>query len=372
MMIIGVPKEIKDMEYRVSLTPGGAEFLTQDGHQVLVESGAGDGSGFSNEEYVRGGAEIVEDPGEVWRRAEMVMKVKEPLAAEYPYLRDRLILFTYLHLAANEAATQALVGDGVTAIAYETVQRPDGSLPLLIPMSEVAGRMSVQIGAHYLEKTSGGRGKLLGGVPGVRPATVVIVGGGTVGTNAAAIALGMGAHVVIVDIDADRLRYLCEILHGNLTTISSNPRNVAEAVSRADLVIGAVLVPAARAPVVVSRRMVEAMKPGSVIVDVAVDQGGCVETSRPTTHSEPIYDVNGVVHYCVANMPGAVPRTSTYALSNVTLPYAAELARLGFVEAVRRDAALASGVNVCQGQITSRPVAEALGQTYRALDALIG
>jgi len=370
-MIIGIPKEIKDNEYRVSLTPGGAELLTRAGHHVLIQEGAGDGSGFPDHEYVRGGAEVIREAQEVWHRADMIMKVKEPLPDEYPYLREGLLLFTYLHLAANEGLTHVLMDKGVTAIAYETVQLANGSLPLLVPMSEVAGRMAVQIGAHYLEKTCGGRGKLLGGVPGVRPATVVIIGGGTVGTNAARIALGMGAHVVIIDISADRLRYLSEILHGNLTTLSSNPRNIAEAVRRADLVIGAVLLPGARAPHLVTREMIESMKSGTVVIDVAVDQGGCVETSRPTSHSDPIYEVNGVIHYCVPNMPGAVPRTSTYALSNVTLPYALRLADLGFKEAIRRDEALAKGVNVYRGRVTCRAVAEAFGLPYQPMEELL-
>lgn len=370
-MIIGVPKEIKDNEYRVSLTPGGVETLTQAGHQVLVQAGAGEGSGFSDEEYTRAGAEIVRDAAQTWNQAEMVMKVKEPLPQEFGFLREGLLLYTYLHLAAEPEVTKQLLKRKVTTVAYETVQLPNGSLPLLTPMSEVAGRMSVQVAAHYLEKMNGGRGKLLGGVPGVRPADVVILGGGTVGINAAMIALGMGAHVTIIDINADRLRYLHEVLHGNLTTLSSNPRNIADSVRHADVVIGAVLVPGAKAPHLVTREMIKTMVPGSVIVDVAVDQGGCIETTRPTTHSNPIFVVDGIIHYCVTNMPGAVPRTSTYALSNATLPYALKLANLGFAEAVRRDSALAKGVNTYAGHVTCEGVAIAHGLEFKPLEALI-
>jgi len=370
-VIIGVPKEIKDNEYRVSLTPGGIECLVQAGHHVLVQEGAGEGSGFSDEEYSLKGAEVIQDPAKVWHDAEVVVKVKEPLPQECDYLREGLQLFTYLHLAANEKLTRCLVEKGVTGIAYETVQLPNRSLPLLTPMSEVAGRMAVQIGAHYLERTCGGRGKLLGGVPGVLPSMVVIIGGGIVGTNAAQIALGMGAQVTIIDINADRLRYLSEVLHGNLITLSSNPHNIAEAVSRADLVIGAVLLPGAKAPNLVTREMISSMKPGSVVIDVAVDQGGCVETSHPTSHSDPTYLVDGVIHYCVANIPGAVPRTSTYALSNATLPYALRLANLGFLEAARRDPALAKGVNTHRGHITYEAVAETFNLPFKPLDDLL-
>jgi alanine dehydrogenase len=301
----------------------------------------------------------------------MVMKVKEPLPKEYSFLRRGLLLFTYLHLAAEKELTHALMESGTTAIAYETVQLPDNSLPLLTPMSEVAGRMSVQVGAHYLERTRGGRGKLLGGVPGVLPADVVIIGGGTVGTNAAEMALGMGASVLILDVNTDRLRYLSEVLHGNLMTLASNPLNIAEAVKRADLVIGAVLVAGAKAPHLVTREMVKTMKPGSVIVDVAVDQGGCVETTRPTSHSDPIFLEDGVIHYCVTNMPGAVPRTSTYALSNATLPYAVRLANKGFIGAVREDQALAKGVNTYKGFVTCSAVAASFGMEYRGLHELL-
>ena len=370
-MIIGIPKEIKDNEYRVAQTPGGVELLVQHGHRVLVQAGAGEGSGFSDEEYRKAGAEILPDAASVWNQADMVTKVKEPLPQEYPFLRPGLILFTYLHLAAEERLTHELMKREVIAIAYETVELDDGRLPLLIPMSEVAGRMAVQIGAYYLEKPQGGRGKLLSGIPGVRPADVAIIGGGTVGINAAQIALGMGAHVVIIDKNLDRLRYLDEVLHGNLTTLASNPRNIADSVRVADLVIGAVLIPGARAPRLVTRELVRQMKPGSVIVDVAVDQGGCVETIRPTTHSNPVYVVDGVIHYGVTNMPGAVPRTSTYGLSNATLPYALLLADLGFEEAVAQNKALARGVNVYKGRITHPAVAEAFGLEYTPLEKLL-
>ena len=370
-MIIGVPKEIKDKESRVALTPGGAHLLAQSGHRVLVERGAGEGSGFSDDEYAQSGAEIVPTHADAWNRAEMVLKVKEPLPSEYAWLRPDLLLFTYLHLAAEEKLTRELMAKHVTAVAYETVELADGSLPLLTPMSEVAGKMSVQIAAHYLEKTHGGRGKLLGGVPGVRPADVVIIGGGTVGTAAATVALGMGAAVTIIDNDIDRLRYLSEILHGSLTALYSNPYNIAEAVKFADVVVGAVLVKGAKTPKLVTREMVKAMTPGSVIVDVAIDQGGSVETIRPTTHSDPTYVVDGVIHYGVTNIPGAVPRTSTYALSNATLPYAQKLADLGFLKAITSDSALARGVNVYAGHITYPAVAETFGLEYRPLKDLL-
>ncbi len=370
-MIIGVPKEIKDNEYRVALTPAGVEVLTAAGHRVLIEKDAGQGSGFADEEYVEVGAEVLPGHADVFDQAEAVMKVKEPVRAEYPLLRKGLVLFTYFHLAANEELTRAVLESEITAIAYETVQLPDGTLPLLIPMSRVAGRMSVQIGAQYLERMNGGRGKLLGGVPGVPPCKVTIVGGGTVGTDAAQIALGMGAQATTVDTEVERLRYLTEILHGNLITRMSNPKNIALASAEADLVIGAVLIPGAKAPKLVTRRMVSNMKQGAVIVDVAVDQGGCVETSRPTTHSDPTYVVDGVVHYCVSNMPGAVPRTSTYALSNATLPYALKLANLGFLEAIRQDEALARGINAHGGEIIHEGVASTFGLPCRDLHSLV-
>lgn len=370
-MIVGVPKEIKDNEYRVSLTPGGAYQLAREGHRVLVEQGAGQGSGFVDSEYAEAGAEMASNAADVWRRAEMIIKVKEPLPQEYGLMREGLLLYTYLHLAADEELTKQLLKLKVTGVAYETVELSDGSLPLLTPMSEVAGKMAVQIAAHCLEKVSGGRGKLLGGIPGVLPADVVILGGGVVGTNAALVALGMGASVLIVDINADRLRYLTEVLHGNLKTLVSSPRNIAEAVRRADVVIGSVLVKGAKAPRLVTREMVSTMKPGSVIVDVAVDQGGCIETTHPTSHSQPTFLVDGVLHYCVPNIPGAVPRTSTYGLSNATLPYAMKLANKGFLHAVKENAALAKGVNTYQGHITYKAVADASGVEYRALEALV-
>ena len=370
-MIIGLPKEIKDKENRVACTPGGAHALVVAGHRVLVETCAGQGSGFTDAEYVQAGAEIVATHEDTWNRAEMVIKVKEPLASEYPLLRHGLLLFTYLHLAAEEKLTRELMAKQVMSIAYETVEPADGSLPLLTPMSEVAGKMSIQIAAHYLERTNGGRGKLMGGVPGVRPADVVIVGGGTVGTAAAKVALGMGADVTIIDKDLNRLRYLSEVLHGSLTTLASNPYNITEAVKFADVVVGAVLVKGAKAPKLVTAEMVKSMTPGSVIVDVAIDQGGAVETIKPTTHTNPTYLVDGVIHYGVTNMPGAVPRTSTYALSNATLPYMLKLANLGFEQAVKSDAALAKGVNVYQGRVTYPAVADAFGLEYTALDQML-
>jgi len=369
-VIIGVPKEIKDKEYRVSLHLGGVESLVRAGHEVVIESGAGLGSGFADEEYAQSGARIVASPQEAYA-AEMVLKVKEPLPEEYDCLRPGMLLFTYLHLAANEPLTRVLAERQVTAIAYETVQRADGSLPLLTPMSEIAGRMAVQIGAHYLEVTQGGRGILLGGVPGVRSGSVVIIGAGTVGANAAQVALGLGARVTVVDINLDRLRYLDQVMHGSLSTIASNPRNIAEAVRRAELLIGAVLVPGARAPVLVTEEMVASMARGSVVLDVAVDQGGCIETVHATSHSAPTYTAHGVIHYAVPNMPGAVPRTSTYALANATLSYALELANLGFPAAVSQDAALRKGVNAYAGHVTYQAVAEAFDMPHRPLEALL-
>lgn len=366
-MIIGVPKEIKDNEYRVSMIPAGVYQLVDQGHTVLIERNAGVGGYFLDKDYEEAGAKLVSSAEEVWARAEMVVKVKEPLPEEYKYLRPDLVLFTYLHLAASESLTKAMLESGVTGIAYETVELANGTLPLLTPMSEVAGRMSIQVGAHYLERQEGGRGKLLGGIPGVRPANVVIIGGGVVGTNAAKMALGMGGQVTLLDINLDRLRTLSDVLHGNFVTWFANPYHVLRAVRRADLVIGAVLVKGAKAPQLVTRAMVEQMKPGSVIVDVAVDQGGCVETSHPTTHSNPTFFVNDVLHYCVANMPGAVPRTSTYGLSNATLPYILKLARRGFEEAIRSDKSLALGVNIHQGKVTYQAVAEAFGMPYTPL-----
>jgi alanine dehydrogenase len=370
-MIVGIPKEIKQSEYRVALTPAGVTVLTGAGHRVLVEAGAGEGSGFEDADYVREGAEI-RARDDVWGLAEMIMKVKEPLPEEYGYFRDGLLLFTYLHLAAAPALTKALAESGVTSIAYETIQLAGGSLPLLTPMSEVAGRLSVQIGAQFLETFNGGRGVLLGGVPGVPPAEVVIIGGGVVGTNAAKIALGMGADVLIIDKNAERLRYLDDIFGGRVRTLMSTPYHIAGAAARADLLIGAVLIPGAKAPHLVTEEMVAGMKRGSVIVDVAVDQGGSIATvDRPTTHKDPVYVKHGVVHYAVANIPGAVPRTSTAALTNVTIGYAQELASFG-MEAVRRSLPLQSGVNTHQGKVTNMPVADATGMAYTPLSQLLG
>lgn len=363
--VVGVPKEIKDSEFRVALTPGGARMLCDSGHEVLVETGAGAGSGFSDEEYVGAGARIAATAEEVWSQAELVLKVKEPLPAEFLHFREGQLLFTYLHLAAAVDLARALVDKGVTALAYETIQLPGGGLPLLTPMSEVAGRMSVQIGAHFLERFYGGRGVLLGGVPGVPPADVVILGGGIVGTNAAKMALGLGASVVIVERSGDRMRYIDDVFGGRVRTLMSNPYNIAGAVQKADLLIGAVLIPGARAPKLVTEEMVRQMKNGSVIVDVAIDQGGSIETiDRVTTHSDPIYVKHGVIHYAVANMPGAVPRTSTLALTNATLPYVLELADKGFERAIRENTALLAGVNTHQGRIAHRTVAEAVGLPY--------
>ncbi|MBI2953907.1 MAG: alanine dehydrogenase [Chloroflexi bacterium] len=370
-MIVGVPREIKDNEYRVSITPGGAEALVLAGHTVIVEKGAGDGSGFGDEEYARVGAQIVATHADPFQRVDMMVKVKEPLPEEYDLLREGLILVTFLHLAASEPLTRALLDRKVTAVAYETVELPGGALPLLTPMSEIAGRMSVQVAAHYLEKKNGGRGKLLGGVPGVAPANVVVLGAGVVGSNAAKIALGMGARVILIDRGVDRLRYLSEVLHGDLTTLASTHYNIAQVLMGADVLIGAVLVTGAKAPTLVTREMVRSMDPGAVVIDVAVDQSGCVETTRPTTHSEPTFLIDGVVHYGVTNMPGAVPETSTAALSNVTLPYVLRLANLGFVKAVSEDAALARGVNTFAGNVTHQAVADAFGLPYKPLHELL-
>ncbi|MCY0877643.1 MAG: alanine dehydrogenase [Firmicutes bacterium] len=372
-MVIGVPKEIKADESRVALTPAGALALARDGHRVLVQVGAGVGSGFPDEQYVQAGAAMVTDPAEIWGQAGMILKVKEPLVEEYRYFRPDLILFTYLHLAPDRELTEALVESGITAVAYETVQLPDGSLPLLIPMSEVAGRMAAQIGAQFLEKPYGGRGILLGGVPGVVPGRVVVIGGGIVGSNAARIALGLGADVTVLDISAERLRQLDDQFRGQIRTLMSNEYNIAAAVETADLLIGAVLIPGARAPHLVTEEMVQRMPKGSVIVDVAIDQGGSVATiDRVTTHSHPTYEKYGVIHYAVANMPGAVARTSTLALTNVTLPYARMLAGYGAEEACARDAALARGLNVYRGQVTFKAVADAHHLRYTPVDAVLG
>ncbi len=367
-MIIGVPKEIKNNENRVALTPAGVVAFRKAGHQVVIEKNAGVGSGISNEEYIAAGAEILDTPAEVFTSAEMIMKVKEPLAAEYELFKDGQLLFTYLHLAPEPELTAALLKKNVVGIAYETVQPADGSLPLLIPMSEVAGRMATQIGAQFLEKPHGGKGILLGGVPGVTPAKVTIVGGGIVGINAAKMAIGMGAEVTILDVSNARLRYLDDIFGSRIKTLMSNIFNITQAVAEADLLVGAVLIPGAKAPKLVTEEMVKGMKPGSVIVDVAIDQGGSVETiDHVTTHAEPTYEKFGVIHYSVANMPGAVARTSTFALTNATLPYALKLANLGYAEAIRTDLALARGVNVIHGKLTYKAVAEALNEQYTPL-----
>jgi len=371
VMIVGVPKEVKDRESRVSVTPAGVHEYVAHGHTVLVETGAGAGSGFPDADYAAAGAAIVDTHEGVFETADMIAKVKEPVPEEYALLREGQLLFTYLHLANDEPLTKTLMERKVQAVAYETVQLPNRALPLLSPMSEVAGRMSVQVGAFYLQQTNGGSGVLLGGVPGVPGAEVVVVGGGMVGENAARIALGMGANVTILDMNIDRLRFLDEVLHGRSHTLMSNKLSVAQAVARADLVIGAVLIPGAKAPKLVTREMIASMRPGSVVVDVAIDQGGCFETSRPTSHSNPVFEVDGVIHYCVTNMPGAVSRTSTFALSNVTLPYGLALADKGLAAATAANPALAAGVNVLNGHITYRGVADAFGLPYVDLkDAL--
>jgi len=370
-MIIGVPKEIKDHESRVGVIPAGVKALTEAGHTVLVETQAGDQSGFPDDEYQNAGAEIVGEAGYVWGKSDMVVKVKEPIEKEYVYFREGLVLFTYLHLAPVRDLTDKLLESKVIGIAYETVRDRQNTLPLLTPMSEVAGRMSVQVGATYLEKERGGRGILLGGVPGVPPAQVCIVGGGVVGTNAAKIALGFGARVTLVDVNLNRLRELDDIFGGRLYTLASNSYNLAHATREADLVIGGVLIPGSTAPKIVTRAMVSRMKKGAVIVDVAIDQGGCVETARPTSHSDPSYLVDGVVHYCVTNMPGAVPHTSTLALTNSTFPYLLRLANLGAREALKQDAGLADGLNTWLGTLTHRGVAESQDRSWTAPASVI-
>ncbi len=366
-MIIGVPKEVKDHESRVGITPAGAHALVEAGHKVLVEHNAGALSSFPDEEYQAVGAEIVGEAYHVWSNADMVVKVKEPVPSEYYLFREGLVLFTYLHLAPLRDLTDALLSKKVTGIAYETVRDRAGTLPLLTPMSEVAGRLSVQIGAAYLEKEHGGRGVLLGGVPGVPPGNVCVIGGGIVGTNAAKIALGMGARVTLIDLNINRLRELDDIFNGNLHTLYSNVYNLERAVCEADLVIGGVLIPGAAAPKIVTKGMVSKMKRGSVIIDVAIDQGGCIETARPTTHSDPSYLVDGVVHYCVTNMPAAVPNTSTLALTNATFPYVMKLAKLGASVAIREDAGIAEGVNTFNGYLTYRAVAHAQDRDFKTL-----
>jgi alanine dehydrogenase len=367
---IGVAREVKTDEYRIALTPAGARELVLKGHDVLVEASAGEGSAFEDADYERAGARIG-TVDEVWGESELLLKVKEPIASEYHYLREGLVLFTYLHIAADEPLTRALVDSGIRAVAYETVETEDRRLPLLAPMSEIAGRLAAQAGAYFLEKPLGGRGLLLGGVPGVQPGRVLVIGGGVVGYNAAIIAIGLGAQVTILDRSIDRMRYLDEILSGRVTTVMSSALQIESSIADADVVIGAVLVPGARAPKLVTREMLGVMKKGAVIVDVAIDQGGCVETAKPTTHSDPVYSVDGITHYCVANMPGGVPITSTKALTNATLPYVEAIADHGLAEAVARDRALARGENVLDGKITYAAVAEAHGLDHSPLEDVL-
>ncbi|SME68996.1 Alanine dehydrogenase [Bacillus cereus] len=370
-MRIGIPTEIKNNENRVAMTPAGAVHLVQNGHEVFVQKGAGLGSGFTDEEYVQAGAKLVETAEEAWNQ-DMVMKVKEPVASEYGYFREGLILFTYLHLAPEPELTKALIDNKVASIAYETVQLDNRSLPLLAPMSEVAGRMSAQIGAQFLEKNKGGKGILLAGVPGVKRGKVTIIGGGQAGTNAAKIAVGLGADVTIIDLSAERLRQLDDIFGNQVKTLMSNPYNIAEAVKESDLVIGAVLIPGAKAPKLVTEEMIQSMEPGSVVVDIAIDQGGIFETTdRITTHDNPTYEKHGVVHYAVANMPGAVPRTSTLALTNVTVPYAVQIANKGYKEACLGNTALLKGINTLDGYVTFEAVAEAHGLQYADAKGLL-
>lgn len=368
-MVIGVPKEIKLMENRVAITPAGVEALTRAGHKVLVEKGAGVGSGIIDEAYFAAGAEIIDSNEDVFKKSKMILKVKEPLPAEYSLFQEGQVVFTYFHLAPLPDLTEAMLKARIVGIAYETIQLDDGSLPLLVPMSEVAGRMSIQVGEYSLQKERNGRGVLLGGVPGVEPGTVVILGGGVVGTNAAKMAVATGANVYILDIDLGRLRNLDDIFGGRVKTVMSNRHNIERLIAEADIVVGGVLVAGAKAPRLITKEMLSVMKEGSVIVDVAVDQGGCVETTHPTYHDDPTYVVDGVVHYCVANMPGAVARTSTFALTNATLPYALKLANLGYREALKKDPALLKGLNVHEGKLVCRPVAEAQGRECHPFQA---
>jgi alanine dehydrogenase len=370
-MTIGVPEEVKDHEARVGLLPSGARALVEGGHEVLVQAGAGLGSSIPDEEYRKAGAEIVPEAGDVWARSGLVVKVKEPQPSEYGFLRPELILFTYLHLAPLPELTDRLIEARVSAVAYETIREPDHSLPLLTPMSEVAGRMAVQVGAQYLEAPLGGRGILLGGVPGVAPANVVILGGGVVGHNAAKMAVGLGAHVTIIDRNLNRLRELDDVYSSQIVTLASNAYTIEESLRHADLVIGAVLIPGAAAPKLVRRETVSLMKKGAVMVDVAIDQGGCFETSRPTTHTDPVYFVDGVVHYCVSNMPAAVPHTSTFALNNATFPYLMELAQRGLKDACRHNQAIYEGVNTYRGHLVYEAVAESQAKPWKDLKSLM-
>jgi alanine dehydrogenase len=370
-MIVGILKEIKTEENRVCMTPAGVEVMIANGHTLLVEKSAGIGSGFDDAAYAKAGAEIVSTPAEIFKRSDMVMHVKEPLPAEYDLIREGQIIFTYLHLAADERQTEALIKSKAICIAYETIQKPDGSLPLLTPMSEVAGRMAIQQGAKYLEMAQGGRGVLLGGVPGVDPANVVVIGGGIVGINAAKMACGLGAKVYILDMNLDRLRYLSDVMPANCFNLYSSPAAVRELVKQAHVVVGAVLIPGAKAPKLVTREMLKTMKPGAVMVDVAIDQGGCFETSKATTHGNPIYTVENVVHYCVANMPGAVPRTSTLALTNATLPYAVKIANKGWKKAMQDNPDIKLGANVIQGHVTYQGVADAFNLKHVPIDTVL-
>jgi alanine dehydrogenase len=370
-MRIGVPKEIKSNENRVALMPSSVELLRSHGHTVYIEKNAGLGSGFSDEVYKTAGAEIVSEPAKIFEKAEMIVKVKEPLPSEYKLIREGQIVFTYFHFAASQELTMAIIESKCVAIAYETVQDDNGMLPLLVPMSEVAGRMAIQEGARYLEKLHGGKGILLGGVPGVEPASVVILGGGVVGTNAAKIAAGLGAKVTILDVNLERLRYLDDVMPKNVVTIVSNPWNIRRAISKADLLVGAVLIPGAKAPKLVTKDMISLMKKGSVIVDVAVDQGGCVETIHPTTHENPIYEIEGVIHYGVANMPGGVPMTSTIALNNATLPYTLKIANHGFPKVAKINKDIAKGVNIAYGKVTYKGVADAFNLAYIPIEDVL-
>ncbi len=370
-MIIGILKEIKTEENRVSMIPAGVEMMIENGHTVWVEKNAGCKSGFDDRDYEKAGAKIIDTPKEIYQGADMIMHVKEPLPSEYDLIRKDQIIFTYLHLAAAEKLTHALIKSGSVNIAYETIQKDDGTLPLLTPMSEVAGRMAIQEGAKYLEMTQGGHGVLLGGVPGVDPGNVVIIGGGVVGTNAAKMACGLGAKVYILDMNLDRLRYLSDIMPKNCFPLMSSPATIRELIQRANVIVGAVLIPGAKAPKLITKEMLQYIRPGTVMVDVAIDQGGCFETSRPTTHSNPIFTVNGIVHYCVANMPGAVPRTSTIALTNATLPYAIEIANKGWKKAMLENMEIRKGANVIGGKVVFKGVAEAFNLKHTPVDELL-
>ena len=370
-MIVGILKEIKAEENRVCMSPGGVEFMREHGHKILVEKNAGKASGFTNANYTKAGAEVIDSPKDIYKRAKMIMRVKEPQPSELQFLRKGQIYFSYLHLAASEELTRALIKRKAVCIAYETIQKADGTLPLLTPMSEVAGPMAIQQGAKYLEMAQGGHGVLMGGVPGVDPATVVIIGGGAVGINAAKMAAGLGAKVYILDIDLDRLRYLSDVMIGQCVTLMSSPAAIRDVLPMADVVVGAVLVPGSKTPTLVSREMLGTMKKGAILVDVSIDQGGCFETSRETTHADPIYKVDGIVHYAVSNMPGALPRTSTLALNNATLPYAAEIAGKGWKKAMKENPEIRAGANVVEGKVTYKGVAETFGLKYEPINKLL-